>query len=297
MTTNAIDCCGVCKTYREFSLDEVDLTVPTGTVMGLVGPNGAGKSTTLRIIMGLIAPDRGEVEVLGRRMPREQVAAKREIGFVSEDMRLHEQETVGYHMKMMAAIYPTWDQDYADVLAKRFGLDPSRKLKRFSHGQRVKACLLMALAHRPKLLVLDEPTTGLDPLARRQLLSEMGDVLADEGRSIIFSSHNTIDVESISDHITFISRGGLVFSREKETLIEEWRRLRLQVPDGFAVPELPGVVEFKRSGRLAVATTSAYDRASHAAWEDAGATIQAVERLTLEEIFFTAVIQASEVAS
>jgi ABC-2 type transport system ATP-binding protein len=295
--SNAIICDGVGKRYGEFSLNEIDLIVPTGTVMGFVGPNGAGKSTTLRIIMGLVAADRGAVKVLGRRMPEDQVEAKREIGFVSEDMRLHALETVGYHMDMMAAIYPGWDQAYADTLVKRFGLDPSRKVKGLSHGQRVKACLLMALARRPRLLVLDEPTTGLDPLARRQLLSEMADVLADEDRSIIFSSHNTIDVEHISDHVTFISEGSIVFSRERETLMEEWRRLRLQVPDDFSAPDLPGVVEVRRSGRLATITTSAYDRSVHAAWENAGAEIKAVERLTLEEIFFTAVADASEVSS
>lgn len=293
---NAIHCRQVGKTYSHFTLNDIDLEVPTGTVMGFVGPNGAGKSTTLRIIMGLVHQDRGDVTVLGRTMPAQQIAAKWEIGYVSEDMRLHPTLTLGSHLRMMASIFPEWDRDYAQSLLDRFGLIREQKVKGLSHGQRVKAGLLMVLARRPKLLILDEPTTGLDPAARRQTLEEMAAVLRDASRTILFSSHNTLDVEQLSDQITLINGGSILFTEDKETLLDSWRRLRLQVPEGFDLPSRPEIVEVQQEGRLAVVTTRRFDEAMLPPIEAAGASIQAVERLTLEEIFLTSVEAPQEVA-
>src|SRR5215472_8388319 len=162
----AIEMRGVGKKYRYFSLDNIELKLPCGEIMGLIGPNGAGKSTTIRILLGLVHQDRGDVRVLGHPMPAGQVAAKWDIGFASEDMRLYESQTLGWHMRFMQSVYPGWDPAYAQLLLKRFGLRAEQKLKGVSHGQRVKSTLLLVLARRPKLLVLDEPTTGLDPVAR-----------------------------------------------------------------------------------------------------------------------------------
>lgn len=136
--------------------------------MGLIGANGAGKSTTIRILMGLVHQDRGEVRVLDRSMPDEQVAAKWDIGFASDDMRLYGSMTLGRHMDFMRSLYESWDTGYAQLLLKRFGLRAEQKIKGLSHGQRVKASLLLVFARRPKLLVLDEPTTGLDQVARHE---------------------------------------------------------------------------------------------------------------------------------
>ncbi len=294
---HAIDCQALGKSYPTFELSDVDLRVPTGSVMGFVGPNGAGKSTTLRILMGLIRADHGQVEVLGHPIPDEQIAAKWDIGFHSEDMRLHSGETIGFHMRLMASIYPRWDRDYATTLLKRFDLDSEQRVKGLSHGQRVKACLLMVLARRPRLLILDEPTTGLDPQARRQVLDEMSALLEDEERSILFSSHNTLDVEQLSDQITFIRDGSIVFSKDKEQLLDSWRRLRLQMSRDVELPAVPGVIDIRCSGHLAVVTTQAYDDRTRAAYEACGASIQAVERLTLEEIFLTSVADRQEASS
>ena len=228
------------RAIRYFSLDHINLEVPEGQIMGLIGPNGAGKSTTIRILMGLVHQDCGEVRVLGHRMPAEQVAAKWDIGFASEDMRLYDGMTLAWHMDFIQSIYPSWDLAYAQLLLKRFGLRAEQKIKGLSHGQRVKATLLLVLARRPKLLVLDEPTTGLDPVARHEILRELTGVMADEGRSILFSSHNTQDVEQISDRITFIDRGRIIDSMDKETYLDRWRRLRLEVPLGVELPALPG---------------------------------------------------------
>ena len=276
---------GVSKRYTHFSLEDIHLELPTGSIMGFIGANGAGKSTTIRILMGLVHQDKGSVQVLGHPMPADQAAAKLDIGFVSEDMRLYGAATLTWHMDFLQRIYPRWDQPYAESLVKRFDLKPQQKIKGLSHGQRVKAALLLALARRPRLLVLDEPTTGLDPVARVEVLSELMAALADEERTILFSSHNTLDVEQISDQITFIDRGRIIDSDDKETFLDRWRRLRLVLPPDVVVPRLPGVVEVGGSGRLPVLITNCFEPAMVSVCNDLGATVQAVDTMTLEEIF------------
>jgi ABC-2 type transport system ATP-binding protein len=287
MTDLAVRFAGVGKDYPHFTLEDIDLELPTGSIMGFIGANGAGKSTTIRILMGLVHQDRGTVQVLGHPMPAEPAAAKRDVGFVSEDMRLYPSATLAWHMGFIRSIYPSWDQPYADDLARRFDVKPEQRIKGLSHGQRVKAALLLMLARRPRLLVLDEPTTGLDPVARHEVLGELMEVLADERRTVLFSSHNTLDVEQISDLITFIDRGRIIDSGDKETFLDRWRRLRLEVPTGVALPALPGIVDAGGSERLPVVTTNSFEPAMVAAYQGAGITVQAVDNMTLEEIFVT----------
>jgi ABC-2 type transport system ATP-binding protein len=294
MSDLAIELSGVCKTYKFFALDHLEMRLPKGQIMGLIGANGAGKSTTIRILLGLVHQDSGDVRVLGHRMPAGQVEAKRDIGFASEDMRLYEGMTLGWHMEFMRSIYPTWDAAYAQLLLKRFGLRAEQKIKGISHGQRVKSTLLLVLARKPKLLVLDEPTTGLDPVARHEILRELTDVMADEDRSVLFSSHNTQDVEQISDQITFIDRGRIIDSMDKESYLDRWRRLKLEVPAGIELPALPGVIQVRQEGRLAVATSNAFVPDLANAYESTGARIQRIENMTLEEIFVANVEHSRE---
>jgi ABC-2 type transport system ATP-binding protein len=296
MSDLAIDLRGVAKKYRFFTLDNIHLKVPEGEIMGLIGPNGAGKSTTIRILMGLVRQDAGEVRALGRSMPTEQVAAKWEIGFVSEDMRLYESMTLAWHMRFIQSIYASWDAAYAQLLLKRFDLRAEQKIKSMSHGQRVKATLLLALARKPRLLVLDEPTTGLDPVARHEILRELTGVMAEDGRSILFSSHNTQDIEQISDRITFIDRGRVIDSMDKEVYLDRWRRLRLEAPQGVRLPALPGIIDVRQDGRLAVATANAFVPELASAYESAGVRVQRVESMTLEEIFVANVEHSREEA-
>jgi len=276
---------GVSKRYTHFSLENIHFELPMGSIMGFIGANGAGKSTTIRILMGLVHQDKGVVRVLGHAMPADQAAAKLDIGFVSEDMRLYGAATLAWHMEFLRRIYSRWDQSYAENLALSFDLKLQQVIKGLSHGQRVKAALLLALARRPRLLVLDEPTTGLDPVARVEVLGELMAALADEERTILFSSHNTLDVEQISDQITFIDRGRIIDSDDKETFLDRWRRLRLVLPPDVVVPRLPGVVEVGGSGRLPVLITNCFEPAMVSVCNDLGATVQAVDTMTLEEIF------------
>lgn len=288
----AIECEGVTKHYPHFQLQDVNLSFEQGSVMGLVGPNGAGKSTILRIIMGLIGPDSGRVKVLGYSMPKDQLAAKRNIGFVAEDMRLYETETIAFHMDFIKSIFDSWDDGYAKTLLHRFDLNKDQKVKGMSHGQRVKATLLLALARRPNLLVFDEPTTGLDPAVRKEVLDEMMNALADETHSILFSSHNTLDVEQISDYITFIYGGRIIESRNKEDFMDGWRRLRLTNLHNSLLPNLANIKDVQQSGRLCTLTVNNYEESIPEHFASAGLQINNIERLTLEEIFLANVQSA-----
>ena len=225
MNDQAFSLSQVSKTYKHFQLRGIDLELPKGCIMGFIGPNGAGKSTTIRILMGLIRHDAGEVSVLGRPMPALQSEIKRDLGFVSEDMRLYGSATIGWHMQWLSTIYPGWDAPYAAGLLSRFNLKAEQKVKGLSHGQAVKAALLLSLARHPRLLILDEPTTGLDPVVRHEVLRELVEVLKEEDRSVLMSSHNTQDVEQIADIITFINDGAILETSDKESFLERWRRV------------------------------------------------------------------------
>jgi ABC-2 type transport system ATP-binding protein len=289
--TKHIEIRSVRKAFRYFTLEDLSLDLEPGQIMGFVGPNGAGKSTTIRLMTGLLTPDAGEVRVLGHSMPDEQAAAKRDIGYVSDDMRLFAHATLGWHMQFVASIYPGWDTQYAKTLVKRFGLRPEQNVQGLSSGEHVKAVLLLALARRPRLLILDEPTSGLDPVARHEVLTEFMDVLRDEDRSILFSSHNTVDVERISDRITFIDRGRLVDSSDKEDFLERWRRIQLQLPAGTTLPDLPHVVSRVDDGQFVTLTTNHYSEDLRAYL---GTGVREVQRMSLEEIFVANVMHHRE---
>jgi ABC-2 type transport system ATP-binding protein len=294
MSVPAIRFDGVGKAFRFFQLRDLSFELEPGQVLGLVGPNGAGKSTTIRLLMGLMQADRGSVEVLGHPMPRDAAAAKREIGYVADDMRLFGAATIDWHMRFAASIYPQWDAAYAAALLKRFNLHGAQVTRGLSRGEQVKALMLLVLARRPRLIVLDEPTSGLDPVARHELTLELMQVVQDEGRSILFSSHNTLDVERISDQIAFIDRGSMVDMSDKETFLERWRRLQLDVPEGVTLPTLPGVVDVTRTGRTAVVTIRDFDPAMPAAFVAAGARVHAEQRMSLEEIFVASVMDSRQ---
>ena len=296
LTTNslpAISLRGVQKAYSDFALQDINLELPTGQIMGLVGANGAGKSTIIRILIGLIRADSGEVEVCGHRLPDAQVAAKREIGYASEDMRLYKTQTLRWHMDLIERIYPSWEEAYAMQLLKRFDLPPQQPLGGFSHGQRVKALLLLVLARRPKLLLLDEPTTGLDPVARAEVLEALADVLRDESRSVLFSSHNTVDIEQLSDSISFLHKGKLVASRDKESFLASWRRILCQGDwhDDCQqrVKGMPEVVAARNNGSIIELKVRDGGDLCLSRLTQLGLTIKTVEPMNLEDIFVTSV--------
>jgi len=285
----AIKMNNVNKQYPHFNLSDINLSLQTGNIMGFIGPNGAGKSTTIRILMGLIQQDSGNVSVLNHQLPDQQVSAKWDIGYASEDLRLYEKASIGWHMDYIKSIYSSWDAKYAKTLLKRFDLLDKHLIEGLSHGQRVKAALLLILARRPKLLILDEPTTGLDPVARHEILNELMNVLLDCDRSILFSSHNTKDIEQLSDDITFIDKGKIIACEDKESFMESWRRVRLTLNENTKLPHLHGIVEQRQVNHQVIITTKLYNQELIETYKNAGATITSVENMNLEEIFVSEV--------
>lgn len=294
MTTMAITFRDVSKAFTWFRLNAMSFQLEEGQIMGLVGPNGAGKSTCIRLLMGLLQPEEGEVHVLGHGMRTHPLLAKQDMAYVADGMGLHDKASVEWHINFVRKMVPAWDEEYARRLLKHFHLEPGQTIRSLSTGERTKVLLLLALARRPRLLVLDEPTTGLDPVARHEIVSELSDVLLDDRRSVLFSSHNTRDVEQISDQITFIDRGQLVDSSDKESFLERWRRIQLDVPENIVLPKLDGVVDIVRKGHSATVTSNRWSPEIAAFYESSGATVHEIQRMNLEEIFIASVIHKRE---
>ncbi len=287
---------GVSKSYRHFDLENIDIDLPCGTVTGLIGPNGAGKSTTMRILMGLVRPDSGTVSAFGQPVSSNQANAKSQIGYFCDDMRLYKSESIAWHMQFVRSLFPSWDDDYAAQLLDRFGLVAEQAVKGLSHGQRVKAMLLLVLARHPKLLILDEPTNGLDPVAKHEILIELMKVVEDENRTILYSSHNTQDVEQICDSIIFIDRGRVIAAQNKDDYLEEWRRIKLHVPEAWQPPAIPGLNLESSFRNLRVVSLNRFQEDIPAHLRSSGASIESVERMTLEEIFVSSVMRGREEA-
>lgn len=209
MSERAIELRGIRKSYPRFALRGIDLDVPSGSVLGLVGPNGAGKSTLLRILVGLVRADAGRVTVLGHLMPDEEAWVKARVGFVSEDMALYGAATLGWHMRLVRDLSTGWDERRAAELLERFSLDPDQRIRGLSRGQHVKALLLLAMARRTEVLILDEPTAGLDPIVRHEIVSMLKETRG-ERRALLFSSHIGDDVASLADDVVFVHEGRLI---------------------------------------------------------------------------------------
>ncbi len=215
---NAIEVRGLCKQYRDFTLQNVDLTVRGGTIVGLIGENGAGKTTTLKALLGVIRTDGGTISIMGK--DPSDPAARSEVGVVFEDSYVYG----GFHTqqidKIMSGIHKNWDSELFFAYCRRFGLEEKKAIKEFSRGMRMKMSLATALAHRPKLLILDEATSGLDPVVRGELLELFLEFIQDEDHAILLSSHITTDLERVADEIAYIRKGRLLFQRSKDELLE-----------------------------------------------------------------------------
>src|SRR5216110_1580000 len=211
------------------ALDSVSLSMSRGAVYGLVGANGAGKTTLIKHILGLLRAESGSVRVFGLDPVADPVGVLSRIGYLSEENGLPEWMRVDELIRYSRAFYPGWDDAYAEELRRTFALDPAAKIKNLSKGQKARAGLLVALAYRPELLVLDEPSSGLDPIVRKDILGAVIRTIADEGRTVLFSSHLLEEVEQVADHVTMISYGTIVLSAPL-TEIKESHRVGGRVP-------------------------------------------------------------------
>ena len=225
------------RSYVNFRLEHISLSIPGGTIMGLVGENGAGKSTTIRAALGLIRKDAGEVLYCGEPLTTDSAAMKEQIGVVFDSICFYPELTVEKAGKICRKTYRNWDEAYFRELLEQFSLDPKQKIKALSRGMSMKLSLVLAFAHRPKLLILDEPTgaldyqTGktilaLDPVVRDDLLDLFLDFVRDEEHAILISSHITSDLEKIADYVTFLHAGKLLLTKPKDELLWKYGVLR-----------------------------------------------------------------------
>ena len=232
---NLIEVRGLCKRYKNFGLEGVDLTLPAGQILGLVGENGAGKTTTLKAILNVIRPDEGEIRLLG--LPPRDPASRRQVGVVWEDSYFHGSLTPRHIAKVMENIRPDWDRALFEDYCRRFRLEPEKPGKDFSRGMRMKLSLATALAGRPRVLVLDEATSGLDPVVRGEILDLFLEFIQDEGHGVLMSSHITTDLERVADQIAYLHEGRLMFQAEKDLLMEEMAVLRAPSARIAALPK------------------------------------------------------------
>lgn len=228
------------RQYPDFTLDHVSFQIAGGTIMGLVGENGAGKSTTIRAILGLIRRDAGTVTFCGKPLTTDSRELKAQIGVVFDSLAFYEGLTVEQALSICSMAYSNWDEEWCMELMRRFQLKESQKIKELSRGMKMKLSLVMAMAHRPKLLLLDEPTGGLDPVVRDDLLELFLEFVQDEEHAILMSSHITTDLEKVADYVTFLHDGKILLSQSKDDLIYQYGILRCGKPvfDSLSASEM-----------------------------------------------------------
>lgn len=217
---HALTISGLTKTYQDFVLDHVSFTVPSGSIVGLIGENGAGKSTTIHAALGLIQKEAGHAAILGKE--ELDAETREQIGVVFDGSNYPEILSPKKISRVMKHIYRSWDEPAYLRLLKQFSLPPDKPIRQFSKGMKMKLAITAALSHHSKLLILDEATSGLDPVIRDDILDMLLDFVQDEEHSILISSHITSDLEKIADYIVFIHEGKVVFSKPKDELTEQY---------------------------------------------------------------------------
>ena len=244
MSDNVIEIRNLTRRFDKIiALDNVSIQVPTGIVFGLVGENGAGKTTLIKHLLGLLKAKTGNVKVFGLNPVQDPVGVLGRVGYLSEDRDLPDWMRIGELLRYSQPFYPNWDETFAEELRQTFELDTDQKIKTLSKGQRARTALLIALAHRPDLLLLDEPSTGLDPIVRRDILTAIIRTVADQGRTVFLSSHLLDEVERVADNVAIIHHGKIVLNDSLINIKENHHRLtlRFEKPQNQA-PQLPGTL-------------------------------------------------------
>jgi ABC-2 type transport system ATP-binding protein len=284
MNDEALTIRGLTKNFPGFQLGPIDITVPKGAIYGLIGPNGAGKTTTIDLVMGMGREEAGTVHVFGLDHTKEEVAVKRQVGYVSPDLVFSAWGKVGRLLGFIRSFYPDWDDAYCSDLLERFQIELDDKIATLSFGARTKLGLIVALAHRPALLLLDEPQAGLDAVSKRELFTELLAAVQDADRTVLISSHNLDDIERFADYVGIINKGKMLVEGATSDLLERFRMVDCIAESTADPTEVPGVSLQHQDGqryRLLVDTTgNALDRL-----KAQGLTDLAEAPVTLEELF------------
>lgn len=242
----AVNIRGLSKAYKDFSLKDVDILLPKGAIMGLIGENGAGKSTTLKAMLDIVRRDSGGVEILGLDLDTDQQRIKEQIGVVWGESHFHEFLDGIQVSHMLGRIYRNWDQELFLDYMGRFALPGKKKIKDYSKGMQMKLSIAAALSHHPSLLILDEATSGLDPVVRDEILDILFGFIEDGEHSVLISSHITSDLDKVADYITMIHNGSILFSEEKDALIEDMGIIKC------SQEELQSLKDLERRGGITI---------------------------------------------
>lgn len=280
----AVEIRGLRKVYPKFTLGPVDLTVPPGAIYGFVGPNGSGKTTTLDLIFGMGQKDAGTIRVCGLDHERDEVAVKSRIGYVSPDLDFRPWGRVGGAIAFVRGFYPAWDDAYCSYLLRAFELDRDDKVMTLSFGGRIKLALVLALSWRPSVLVLDEPTVGLDAISKQQLFSELLSAVRDEERTVLISSHAISDLERFADHVGMIKQGRIVFEGAITDILDRYRLVDFTVQQPIDLADAPGlIVQTKTPSRWRVLLDR--EQTTPEVLRARGAQQMAEAPMSLEELF------------
>ncbi len=223
---NVLEIKNLNKKYKNFKLNNINLNLPIGFIMGFIGENGAGKTTTIKLIMNLISKDKGEIKVFGKDNIKCERDIKERIGFVYEDCFYYDHLSINDNGKIISNFYKDWDSSTFNSYLNKFSLNKNQKVKELSKGMKMKYAIAIALSHKAKLLILDEPTSGLDPVVRREVLDILQGIIQDEEVGILISTHITSDLEKIADYITYIDNGKIIFSKGKDEILDEHKIIK-----------------------------------------------------------------------
>lgn len=281
--SSAVSLAGVRKQYPGFELGPIDLEVEQGTALALIGPNGAGKTTLMDLIGGALAPSAGRIEVLGRDATGTDPSWKASVGYAGEQP-FFERWTARANLRFLAGFYPAWSVAAEERLVEQFALPVEKRVKALSRGNRVKLQLVAALARQPRLLLLDEPTAGLDPLVRNEVLGTLWDLLEDEGITLVYSTHILSDVDRLADELAFIRDGRLALRAGRDELESRWRRVSFRLPGGALTgPVTDDLLDHRAQGTLQQAVSRDFERTSDLL-RALGATQLEAQRVSLEEV-------------
>jgi len=272
---------GLCKHYDMFSLGPIELRLEPGSVHGLVGPNGAGKSTLFRCIIGTVSSDGGLVRVMGDVAGKESGSWKRLVGYVGDYTPLFEHWSGARNLAAFSPYYPSWSDEAARDLAAKLDLDLQLVVKKYSTGQRAKLALILALAHNPKLLLLDEPANGLDPVARNAFMEVLYERMQDDNLTLLYATHHVSEIGQLVDQLIFIDGGKILRHDFVENLAENWRRITFST--SLQLDEIPGAVAGATQGHDHEVTTSNF-RETMCFLEKVGVESIAVGILSMEQI-------------
>ncbi len=240
MTHNAIQIRGLEKTFRRFKLGPLDLNVPTGSIYGLIGPNAAGKTTTIDLIMNMGRKDAGSISVFGLDHIENEVAIKQRIGYVSPEISFKPWKKVKRLIHFVRRFYPTWDDLYCQSLLEKLQIGWDDRIASMSFGSRVKLAVILALSHKPDLLLLDEPTIGIDAVSKKQIFSELLAAVQQEDRTVLISSHSLADIERFADSIGMIKNGKIIIEGPTADMVDPYRMDNLMIPNGRE-PKMDGL--------------------------------------------------------